>query len=232
MKDASLRLVVGLGNPGDRYRHNRHNLGFCVVEELARRLGMSFRKGSSAYLVAEGGDQPDRIVLLKPLTYMNRSGQAVETWARDAGVSVTGIPWPHIDQTAISSAETIVSRPQGPRDIRPLVVCDDLSLPLGSLRLRPRGSSGGQKGLDSLIDRLGGEDFPRLRLGIAPLDRDVDAAAWPDHVLTDFGPEERPGADDLVAHAAAALEFWIVHGLESAISRFNRRVRRDPEQTG
>lgn len=237
MKDASVRLIVGLGNPGDRYRNNRHNLGYRVVEELVRRLGLSFRQGSSSYLVAVGGDQTGSIVLLKPLTYMNLSGQAVKAWARDTGVVVTGMPRTPVDQASVSPAETspaesMVPQTQRAPGVRPLVVCDDLSLPLGSLRLRRRGSSGGQKGLVSLIDHLGGEEFPRLRLGIAPLDRIIDPAAWPDHVLADFDPEERSGADDLVAHAASAVEFWLVHGLEPAISQFNRRVRFDPEQAG
>ncbi len=211
MKDATPRLIVGLGNPGDAYRHHRHNLGFRVVEELARRLGLAFQSGGPSYLVAVDGGLRGRLVLMKPLTFMNRSGQAVAAWSGDAGVAVTGIP-------------------QAPAAVRPLVVCDDLSLPLGSLRLRPRGSSGGQLGLASVIDHLGGEEFPRLRLGIAPLDRDIDPATWPDHVLADFDPEELSAADDLVARAAAALEFWLDHGLEPAISRFNRRVRSDPEQ--
>ena len=213
LTDTALRLIVGLGNPGDEYRHNRHNLGFLVIDELARRQGLVFKPQGPSYLVAVDDVRPDRIVLLKPRTYMNRSGRAVEAWSRDAGVAVTGVP-------------------QLPGVVRPLVVCDDLNLPLGSVRLRPRGSSGGQNGLASVIDHLAGEEFPRLRLGIAPLDRDIDPAVWPDHVLADFDPEERSAADDMVEHATAALEFWLVHGLEPAISRFNRRVRPDPEQAG
>ena len=212
LKDTAWRLIVGLGNPGDEYRYNRHNLGFRVVEELARRQGLEFKPQGSSYLVAVDDGRPDRVVLLKPRTYMNRSGRAVEAWSGDSGVAVTGGP-------QLSEA------------VRPLVVCDDLNLPLGSVRLRPRGSSGGQNGLASVIEHLAGEEFPRLRLGIAPLDRDIDPSVWPDHVLADFDPEERSVADEMVAHATAALEFWLVHGLEPAISRFNRRVRPDPEQT-
>ncbi len=203
MNDVSVRLIVGLGNPGQEYRRNRHNLGFLVVEELARRLGLAFQPGAPSYLVARKKGQRENLVLLKPLTYMNRSGQAVDSWLRDTGVE----------------------------GVRPLVVCDDLNLHLGSVRLRPSGSSGGQNGLVSVIEHLGGEDFPRLRLGIAPLDRDIDPADWPDHVLADFDPDEKAAADEMVAHAASALEFWLDHGLEPAISRFNRRVRPDPEPT-
>ena len=236
MKDVSVRLIVGLGNPGDAYRCNRHNLGFRVVEELARRLGLSFQPGGSSCLVAVDDGLKERIILLKPLTYMNLSGQAVVAWSREAGVAVTGVPpSPAVGQAGASPgaslSETDTFPPRGPGAVRPLVVCDDLSLPLGSLRLRPRGSSGGQKGLASVIDHIGGEEFPRLRLGIAPLDRDIAPEAWPDHVLADFEPEERSPADELVAHAAAALEFMLTHGLEPAISRFNRRMRPGPEQT-
>ena len=202
MDEASVRLIVGLGNPGEEYRHNRHNLGFLVVEELARRLGFSFRQGGPSYLIARGKGQRENLVLLKPLTYMNRSGQAIAAWSRDTGLEL----------------------------VQPLVVCDDLNLHLGSVRLRPRGSSGGQNGLVSVIEHLGGEEFPRLRLGIAPLDREIDPADWPDHVLADFDPDEKAVADDMVAHAASTLEFWLDHGLEPAISRFNRRVRPDPEE--
>ncbi len=227
MNDVSVRLVVGLGNPGEQYRRNRHNLGFLVVEELARRLGIAFRPGGPSYLIAADSGQSGGIVLLKPMTYMNRSGQAVEAWSRDAGVEMTGVP-ASLDSPEVDE-ET--EAPETSGAVRPLVVCDDLNLPLGSVRLRPRGSSGGQNGLVSVIDHLGGEEFPRLRLGIAPLDREIDPVDWPDHVLADFDPEEQSVAEDLVAHAASALEFWLAHGLESAISRFNRRVRPDSEQT-
>ena len=232
MKDVSVRLIIGLGNPGDVYRRNRHNLGFLVVEELARRLGFSFQPGGPSFLVAMGDGFGKRIVLLKPLTYMNLSGQAVVAWSRDAGVAVTGVPpspaGPAESSPGASSSGSEAFLQRGHMAVRPLVVCDDLSLPLGSLRLRRRGSGGGQKGLDSVIDHLGGEEFPRLRMGIAPLDRDIDPEDWPDYVLADFDLEERSQAAELVCHAVAALEFHLIHGLEPAISRFNRRMRPDP----
>ncbi len=227
MDDVSVRLIVGLGNPGEEYRHNRHNLGFLVVEELARRLGIAFRAGGPSYLIAANSGKSGGIVLLKPMMYMNRSGQAVEAWSRDAGVGITGEPW----SLDLPEGDEANEAPEKFEAVRPLVVCDDLNLPLGSVRLRPRGSSGGQNGLVSVIDHLGGEEFPRLRLGIAPLDRDIDPEDWPDHVLADFDPKEQSAADDLVAHAVSTLEFYLDHGLEPAISRFNRRVRPDPEQT-
>ena len=213
MKDPSVKLIVGLGNPGDSYRYHRHNLGFMVIDEIARRLGLSFSAGGESYAVASKTGPAGGLVLLKPLTYMNLSGEAVAAWSRDSGVAVTGIP------------EVPVADVPDNEAVRPLVVCDDLSLPLGSVRLRPRGSSGGQNGLESVIEHVEGEEFPRLRLGIAPLEGDIDPAAWPDHVLADFDPGEKAAAADLVKHAADTLEFWLEHGLEPTISRFNRRVR-------
>ncbi len=219
MKDPSLKLIVGLGNPGESYRSNRHNLGFRVVDEIARRRGLSFRSGGESYEIAERTDPANGLVLLKPLTYMNLSGRAVAAWSRDSGVAVTGLP-------VATDVEVLDDGA-----VRPLVVCDDLSLPLGSVRLRPRGSSGGQNGLESVIGQVAGEEFPRLRLGIAPLEREIDPADWPDHVLADFDPGESATAENLVKHAADALEFWLEHGLEPTISRFNRRVRPDTEDS-
>jgi peptidyl-tRNA hydrolase, PTH1 family len=222
--DAPL-LVVGLGNPGDRYRDTRHNVGFLVVEELARRLGWTFERGAGPWreATAPGGAGP--FVLLQPLTYMNLSGQAVVAWARGRGWPVAPPPPPAPPVTADPAAA-------GPGDPapapwqpawRPLVVCDDLALPLGALRLRARGSSGGQKGLASVIDELGHDDVPRLRLGIAPPERTIPAADWPDFVLTPFAADERPVVADLVARAADAVACCRELGVDAAASRFNRR---------
>ena len=225
MKDPSIKLIVGLGNPGESYRNHRHNLGFRVIEEIARRRDLIFRPGGASYDVAEQKVPAPGLVLLKPLTYMNLSGRAVAAWSRDTGVAVTGIP--EIPE------DSEVPTTDVPEDdaVRPLVVCDDLSLPLGSVRLRPRGSSGGQNGLESVIEQVAGEEFPRLRLGIAPLEGEIDPADWPDHVLADFDLGESNTAADLVKHAADTLEYWLEHGLEPTISRFNRRVRPDTEDS-
>ena len=199
------KLIVGLGNPGERYRDHRHNLGFRVVEELARRRRLEFRLPGALYLAAEDLRWESGVTLLKPLTYMNLSGQAVEAWAHDRQVVVTG--------------------QEDEPGIRPLVVCDDLNLPLGSLRLRARGSSGGQNGLASVIEHLGGDVLPRLRLGVAPLEGDLDPAVWPDYVLADFEAAEREAAGELVIRAADAVVCWLEDGQDAAVSRFNRRVK-------
>ena len=228
MEHSSLRLIIGLGNPGRGYRHNRHNLGFMVVEVMARRLGLEFRSTGSTFAVAADAPQDPGIVLLKPMSYMNRSGQAVRDWSHQAGVAVTG-SLPEIGVAADNDAAEAVAGQEPMVGVRPLVVCDDLNLPLGSVRLRPNGSSGGQNGLASIIEHLGGEEIPRMRLGIAPFEGVIDPEAWPDFVTSDFEPEERPAAVDLVDHAATALMFWLDHDLDATISRFNRRIRPAPE---
>lgn len=199
------KLIVGLGNPGPGYRDHRHNVGFMVVDELARRRGLVW--GGDDRRGLEAVDTRGGLVLLKPLTYMNLSGDAVLAWS-------------------------LREFPDGGAP-RPLVVCDDLALPLGSLRLRGRGSSGGQNGLESIIEALEGADVPRLRLGIAPLAGEVDPARWADFVLKPFAPDEREAARSVVEHAADAVEHWLEAGLEDTVSRFNRRVKRpEPEEPG
>ena len=173
-----------------------------VLDELAARRGLSFAiRGPASAEAAHAGND---LVLLKPLTYMNLSGEAVASWREREDPAGAGPP--------------------------PLVVCDDLALPLGSVRLRARGSSGGQNGLASIIDHLETEEFPRLRLGIAPLAGEIPPAAWPSFVLAPFAEDEREEAAAMVLHAADALEYWLAEGFEATISRYNRRVRReDPE---
>jgi PTH1 family peptidyl-tRNA hydrolase len=112
--------------------------------------------------------------------------------------------------------------------LRPLVICDDLALPLGAARLRGKGSSGGQNGVQSIIEHIGGEIFPRLRLGIAPRDQEVPPEFWPDYVLADFEPREHAAVAEVVAHAADAVEYYLEHGTEATGSRFNRK--RPPQE--
>lgn len=199
--ETGIQLLVGLGNPGPKYQSNRHNIGFMVMGELARRLGISFQPVDSSYLLArrvlENGHE---IHLLKPLTYMNLSGEALVAWAGNENQVLTGAS-------------------------RPLVVCDDLSLPLGSLRLRAAGRSGGQNGLASIIECLGDDTFARMRLGVAGGTGDIPPEIWADYVLADFPSSEAEKANELVNHAVAALEFYLNGGLEKTVSRFNRRIR-------
>lgn len=226
--DPSRQLVVGLGNPGPRYRDTRHNVGFLVVEALARRLGWAFRDGAGPWREAAAPDGRGPFTLLQPLTYMNLSGEAVLGWATARGFA----PRPVVAEPAAEPAAEpggAAGEAPGPPPVpapdpwRPLIVCDDLALPLGALRLRARGSSGGQKGLASVIEALGHDDLPRLRLGIAPAGDPVPAADWPDFVLTPFAADEGPAVTDLVARAADAVLCWAERGVDEAASRHNRR---------
>ncbi len=143
-----MKIIAGLGNPGPRYRNTRHNAGFDALDRLAERLGAAFNREKHKALVAETRRGDESLVLIKPLTFMNRSGQAVAPFVRYA--------------------------PNGPGDL--IVVVDDAELPLGRLRLRGRGSAGGHNGLKSIIEHLGGEDFARLRIGVGKETDNADLA--------------------------------------------------------
>ncbi len=200
-----MQLIVGLGNPGREYEDTRHNLGYLVVDELARRHGLAFGAGTPRYALAAGELAGGRAVLLKPLTYMNRSGGALREWAARAGERVG----------AAAGAGAIV----------PVIVCDDIALPLGSLRVRAGGSAGGHRGLESIIAALGGGDFPRVRLGCAGGDGRVPPEQWSDYVLDRIPKDERQVVEELVVYAADAVEFLLEAGPAAAAARYNRTVR-------
>ncbi len=179
------RLIVGLGNPGERYANTRHNVGFMVVDGLAMELRISFAKTRFG-LVARG----DGVWLLKPLTFMNRSGEAVGSM----------IGWHRMLSSQV------------------LVVGDDLDLPLGRLRLRRSGSSGGHNGLKSIMAALQTENFSRLRLGI---DRPPPGIPVIDWVLTGFASAERETLTNTIGRATQALMVVLKDGVEVAMNRFN-----------
>jgi PTH1 family peptidyl-tRNA hydrolase len=187
-----MKLIVGLGNPGREYRDTRHNVGFLVVDEIARRHGLAMAMAPAqvpeTFVAKRYGDQP--MLVAKPLTFMNRSGEAVAALARYYGFV--------------------------PADV--LVVVDEVALPFGRLRARARGSAGGHNGLKSIIERLGTGDFARLRLGIGRGDRRRDLA---DHVLSTFEPEERAGLEEFIARAAEAAEMFAVEGIEKVMNVYN-----------
>ncbi|QDV33169.1 aminoacyl-tRNA hydrolase [Tautonia plasticadhaerens] len=184
------KLIVGLGNPGPKYDGTRHNVGFEVVDRLASGPGGSAASKKFDGLLAEAELDFRRVLLLKPQTYMNLSGRSV----RQA-----------VQFYKIEPAEDL------------LVVCDDISLPLGKLRIRPKGSDGGQKGLRDIIAQLGTQDFPRLRIGVGD-PGPIDAA---DYVLGRWRNTERPVIDDALISATQAVAVWVSQGLESAMNRFN-----------
>lgn len=193
---ADLRLVVGLGNPGTRYRDTRHNVGFMALERLACEAAAAFRQQTRFHgVLAEIGQGPQRLRLLMPHTYMNDSGRSIRA---------------ALDWFSLRPAEL-------------LVVVDDMDLPLGRLRLRARGSAGGHNGLRSAIAHLGTEDFPRLRIGIgAPADTPAERRARTlGHVLGRFSPQERPLLEDVLSEVTAGIGLIQRLGLERAGNRLN-----------
>jgi PTH1 family peptidyl-tRNA hydrolase len=186
----SVYLIVGLGNPGREYQSNRHNIGFMVLDKLARNLGVSFSRLESKALVTKADDRGQRLILAKPQTYMNLSGQAVGSLVRYYKI---------------------------PPD-RFLVICDDIDLPYGTLRLRPGGGSAGQKGVLSIIESLGTQEFPRLRIGI---DRPPGRMEAADYVLQDFNKEEVAFLPAVLDRAVEAVLVFTREGIVTAMNQVN-----------
>lgn len=183
------KLIVGLGNPGREYAGNRHNVGFQCLDRLAEAWGLSFSKRKHKALLAQGEIADLKAILAKPQTFMNLSGEAVQRLARFYKVPLEGI----------------------------LVIYDDLDLPVGKIRLRPEGGSGGHRGMNSIIEHLGTDGFPRLRVGIGrPTYGDPV-----DYVLGDFAPEERIAIEEVYKTVVSAVEFWLAEGIVAAMNRYN-----------
>ncbi|MEX2117248.1 MAG: aminoacyl-tRNA hydrolase [Bacteroidota bacterium] len=187
--------LVGLGNPGSEYERTRHNIGFDIVERIAVQLRTPFKPGKGEYSLAVGSFKNEEIGLVKPLTYMNNSGEAV------------------LD---------IRNRYDIPLE-RFLILCDDFQLPLGRLRLRSDGSDGGHNGLYSIIYHLKSNSFPRLRCGIASERMPADKTQMATYVLSPFSPAERPLVDDMIARAAEASLAFAVDGLAKTMNRYNTK---------
>jgi PTH1 family peptidyl-tRNA hydrolase len=185
-----MKLVVGLGNPGRRYVGTRHNLGYAVLSELARRYATGRVQEKFQGEVVEADLEGRRALLLSPVTFMNLSGASVL-----AAVDFYKLPREEL-----------------------LVVCDDLSLPVGRLRMRTRGSSGGQKGLEDIVRRLGTEEVPRLRIGIGSPPEGWEAA---NYVLGKFGKEELPQIEQAIRDAVEAVVTWARQGIEYCMNRYN-----------
>jgi PTH1 family peptidyl-tRNA hydrolase len=198
-----MHVLVGLGNPGPEYAHTRHNIGFLVLEALAARLGAVFGPIADGCRTAEAVRDAETVLLVQPQRYMNRSGEALRLWSARRG---------------------IVLGAAAPDSVAPLVICDDIALPLGSVRLRARGSDGGHRGLESVERLLGGPEYPRLRLGVGEQEG-VDPAVWADFVLQTFPAAAAGEVDDLIEAACRTLLCVLDEGVEAAGSRHNRRVR-------
>jgi PTH1 family peptidyl-tRNA hydrolase len=185
-----MKLVVGLGNIGRKYENTRHNVGFNVLDLVSKRNAGGSGKEKFEGRTEEVAIGTERVLLLWPHTLMNLSGRSV-------GAAMAFYQLPLTDL---------------------LIVCDDFNLPLAKLRFRKQGSAGGQNGLKDIINRLGSEEFSRLRIGIGPVPDHWDAA---DYVLGRFGPSDRTMIDDTIDRAAEAVECWVADGMATAMNKYN-----------
>ncbi len=183
-------LVVGLGNPGKKYLHTRHNVGFMTLDHLADHLSVSFREGNGPYAYFDTEWEGEKLIGVKPLTFMNRSGIAVGMVVREYRIPLS----------------------------RMVVVSDDFHLPLGKIRLRKKGSAGGHQGLASIIQALGTEEFPRLRMGIG-LKPGMDPV---DYVLSKFSKEERPIVLEMIQRGMEAILHFLQYDIDKTMTVFNR----------
>jgi PTH1 family peptidyl-tRNA hydrolase len=188
-----MKLVVGLGNPGREYQQTRHNVGFEIVDEIQRRQGLGKPKKKFKGKLNEAAIGGQKVLLLQPETYMNLSGSSVQL--------VCGFY--QIERSDV------------------LVVCDDFNLTLGQLRFRPSGSAGGQKGLADIIRRLGGEDIPRLRIGIGQPPDGWDVA---DYVLSRFRDDEMQVTKQALSRAALGVLDWVERGMQHCMNQYNTRL--------
>lgn len=184
-----MKVIVGLGNPGPRYVATRHNVGFGVAEALAARLGIQLDQELCGALTGQSGEW----LLVKPQTFMNRSGHCARCLA---------------DRFGLSGADF-------------LIVYDDIALPLGTLRLRGKGSPGGHRGLESVLESLGTDEVPRLRLGVAGSAGPPPGETLADFVLAPFALEEKDEVAAMIERAVSACLSWQAEGLEKAMGRFN-----------
>lgn len=203
-----MQLVVGLGNPGPEYTHTRHNVGFMIVDAIAARtrIRLSDDSDKSARLAklktlfghnklavaGKGSYAGHAFALLKPLTYMNRSGNVVAHYVHALQIELHDL----------------------------LVIFDDISLPLGTIRLRKKGGAGGHNGVQNIIDHLGTADFPRLRVGIGS---DFTRGQQIDYVLSPFAESEQPEVENAITQAQNAVLTFLREGVDIAMNRFNRR---------
>ena len=192
--NADTYLLIGLGNPGREYRENRHNFGFMLIDRLCVRLDARGMKVQSRAIVTDGHYEGRKLLLAKPQTYMNLSGQSIQGLA-------------HFYKLPLEQL---------------LVAHDDLDIPFGTIRVRPGGGPGGQKGVASAIERLGTQDFARLRLGIGRPPGRMDPA---DYVLQDFFRDEMKSVSEILDRAADAAMCFITDGLDRTMNRFNGEIR-------
>ena len=189
---ALMKFIIGLGNPGLGYRSTKHNVGFSVVKELAKENKIKLKEKRLSAVMGKGRISGKEVTLVMPQTYMNRSGDMVGDLMRDG----------------IRSIEDLI------------IVCDDINLKLGRIRLKKQGSAGGHKGLESIIAALGRDDFARLRIGIAT---DIHKGDITRYVLTPFRRNQHKNVSHAISLAADSLICWIEKGMDEAMNKFNIR---------
>jgi PTH1 family peptidyl-tRNA hydrolase len=191
-----MKLIVGLGNPGKIYAHNRHNAGFRCLNYFARLHSIRFDHRQCRARVGLAKVRGEKLLLAKPGTFVNLSGKSVACLVHKHGISLSDL----------------------------LIIYDDLDLPLSKIRLRQSGSSGGHKGMNSIISALGSEAFPRIRVGIGRPQAEEQFAnedAIVNYVLSDFSPKEEATIKPVIATVSEAIDFFLTQGIESAMSKFN-----------
>ena len=198
-----MKLIVGLGNPGAEYSNTRHNAGFMAVRRLAERHGLTDTKKKFHAEVIEGQLAGQRVMLMSPLTYMNRSGLAL--------------------------GEAAAFYKIAPRSI--MVLVDDFALPLGAIRLRAEGGDGGHNGLADVQRALGTNKYPRLRIGVGSPQADGRPVGHVDHVLGQFTDEQRRELEPALDAAAEAVVCWLREGIDLTMTRFNRSGPRTEQET-
>ena len=191
-----MKLIVGLGNPGKTYAHNRHNAGFRCLNYFARLHSIRFGHRQCRARVGIGEVKDEKLLLAKPVAFVNLSGNSVACLAHKHGIPLSDL----------------------------LIIYDDLDLPLGKIRLRQNGSSGGHKGMNSIISTLGSEEFPRIRVGIGRPQggkQSISEDAIVNYVLSDFSPQEEAIIKPVIATVSEAIDCFLTQGIEAAMGKFN-----------
>ena len=195
-----MKLIAGLGNPGQEYEKTRHNSGYMALARLANDLGVTVTTNKFQALTASAVINGEKVILMEPLTFMNLSGNAVRACA----------DYYHIE----------------PEDI--LVIHDDMDLPVGSVRIRTKGSSGGQKGMKHIISCMGTDEIARIRIGVGHSTRGAHEVV-PDWVLSPVSKEDREAFDHSIEVAAAAAKAWVSEPINQVMSKYNLKVKQEKE---
>lgn len=188
-------IIVGLGNPSKEYENTRHNIGFDTIDAIADKYNINVMELKHRARIGKGYIGGDKVILAKPLTYMNLSGESVRA---------------------------IIDYYKAEPETELIVISDDISLPLGQIRVRKRGSAGGHNGLKNIIKHLGSENFQRIRMGVGEKPKDYDLVDW---VLGHFNKEDRKAVDEAIGKAVQAVEMMLQDGADAAMNEFNRKVQ-------